>query len=225
LVRNLLEFGLLFSALRKPTYEFEPSDPSFIIVLTVSFRHIGCDEPGHCSYYQDGVKQSALSARTYPDFIPGTETYIKDRRGIDTRCSLSSVDLIEKFNGSHWIHHFKCIPGTYCNNILGSGACNVGEEYTIPTNNRLWVFNCPDISNEKTCRLSETQKFDAQGLPKSFEQIDRTHCNSNRRTVQDVYGVDIITCASDATCVEEGEHAGCKPRSPRIAVRESSCKK
>lgn len=207
----------------KKTTRIGSVDPIFNIVLTRTFRHIGCDESSRCGYYQDRIKHSTVPAKAYPDFIPGAETYIKDRQGSDTRCSRTGLDLIEKFDGSHWVHHFKCLPGTSCNDILGSGACRADDEYTIPTDNHLWIFKCPDASDEKTCRFSKSQAIDAQGLPKSFKPIGTTQCSSNNRTVQDINGKDIYSCAPEATCTEKGDYTGCQPL--RLAIRESSYEK
>lgn len=172
---------------------------------------------------------------------PKTEDYQNDRAGIDTRCSLTGFDLVEKFDHDikDWVHHYKCPAGTTCNNVLGSGACRAGNDYTIPGKNRLWTFVCPDVykgplpnaAHEKTCHFSNGMILNEYGLPKLLEPylFGTTRCNPNGRAVQYLESdtwKDIYACTPQATCVESANHTGCKAGNPstfplKLTARES----
>jgi hypothetical protein len=191
--------------------------------------HIGCDD-GHCGYYQDHSNKRSIkpNPRTLAGPTPADSPdwlNISDREGIDTRCSLTSIELVEKFNGKHWVHHYKCPPGTSCTDILGSGACRAGEhEFTIPGRSYLWVFNCPNaLEDPSTCHFSETMH--TPGFPKPHEPYltGTTRCNPNGRLVQYLDGNEwenVYACKADAVCVEHGGSAGCKADQNPISPQE-----
>jgi hypothetical protein len=189
--------------------------------------HIGCNDPCHCGYYKDHSNKrsmeskSGTGAKTTAEDLPDWLN-ISDWEGIDTRCSLTSIDLVEKFNGEHWVHHYKCPAGTSCTDILGSGACRAGEyEFTIPGRSRLWVFTCPDaIEDPTTCHFSETMY--ASGYPKPHEPYltGTTRCSPNGRSVQyldDNKWKDIYACMAHAVCVEHGGRGGCKAEEDHLS--------
>ncbi|KAF9741703.1 hypothetical protein PMIN01_01242 [Paraphaeosphaeria minitans] len=204
--------------------------------------HIGCDEPRHCGYHQDHSNKRSIdpdpntAARPIPTRSSSQESpnpdwlNIPDRDGIDTRCSLTSIELVEKFNGQHWVHHYKCPPGTSCTDILGSGACRAGlYEFIIPGQSYLWAFDCPDALNDpSTCHFSETMH--SLGAPKPQEPYltGTTRCNPNGRAVQyfdgDVW-TDVYSCKAEAACVEHEGRGGCmagESLSYPLTSRESS---
>ncbi|KAK7180005.1 hypothetical protein PSPO01_14004 [Paraphaeosphaeria sporulosa] len=188
--------------------------------------HIGCDEPGHCGYYQDHPNKRSInrgpnsSARLIPARMSSQESLdpdwlnIPDRDGIDTRCSLTSIELVEKFNGEHWVHHYKCPPGTSCTDILGSGACRAGpHEFTIPGRSYLWTFDCPDaLEDPSSCHFSDSMH--SYGAPKPYKPYltGTTRCNPNGRAVQYFDGdewKDVYSCKAEASCVEREGRGGC----------------
>ncbi|KAF2449837.1 hypothetical protein P171DRAFT_200559 [Karstenula rhodostoma CBS 690.94] len=188
--------------------------------------HIGCDEPGHCGYYLDDSHKRSISSnpdaaarptpagpspRKSPDWLN-----IPDWDHIDTRCSLTSIELVEKFNGQNWAHHYKCPPGTSCTDILGSGACRAGlQEFTIPGRSYLWPFECPGaLKDPSTCHFSE--KMNSIDYPKPHEPYltGTTRCSPNGRAVQYLDGdtwTDVYACKAEAACVENEGQGGCRP--------------
>ncbi|KAL1600547.1 hypothetical protein SLS60_006933 [Paraconiothyrium brasiliense] len=188
--------------------------------------HIGCDDADHCGYYKDhpnkrsiksnsdtatGSTRAGSSPQKSPDWVN-----IPDRKGIHTRCSLSSFDLVERFNGKRWVHHYKCPPGTSCSDILGSGACRAGEyEFTIPGRSYLWVFHCPDAYKDpNTCRFSDSVHGLDFSKPLEPYLNGTTRCSPNGRAVQYLDGKkwkDIYACTADAACIEHRGRGGCEP--------------
>ncbi|KAJ4360786.1 uncharacterized protein N0V89_001353 [Didymosphaeria variabile] len=187
--------------------------------------HIGCDDSDHCGYYKDhpnkrsigsspdtatGSAHAGLSPRKSPDGLN-----IPDRKGIHTRCSLTSFDLVEKFSDKRWIHHYKCPPGTACSDILGSGACRAGgHDFTIPGRSYLWAFKCPDAYKDpKTCHFADSVHALDSPKPLGPYLNGTTRCSPNGRTVQYLDGKqwkDIYACTAKATCVEHRGQGGCQ---------------
>lgn len=185
--------------------------------------HIGCDDPGHCGYYQDHHSRRSVSPKSEAATRPGQAGSkapdwldIPDLESIDTRCSpLLNDELVEKFDGMHWVYHYMCPSGTHCVDIIDSGACQAKEkEFVIPGRSYLWAFNCPDArTNPNTCHFSESIHVFGSPKPDELYPIGTTRCKANGRAVQDIKGnkwTDAYLCQADAVCVELAGWAGCQ---------------
>lgn len=197
--------------------------------------HIGCDAPGHCGYYQDNSHKRSIDADpnvavpSFPTESSPDWLNIPDRDGIDTRCSLTSIEVVEKFNGQRWVHHYKCPPGTSCTDILGSGACRAGlYEFTIPGQNYLWTFDCPDaLKDPSTCHFSDTMFISGSPKPHEPYLTGITRCSPNGRAVQYFDGdawTDVYSCKAEAACVVHKGRGGCQAGNTLtypLTIRES----
>ncbi|KAJ4304526.1 hypothetical protein N0V90_000052 [Kalmusia sp. IMI 367209] len=154
-------------------------------------------------------KQAGSSPRQYSDWLD-----IPDRDAIDTRCSLTSIDLVETFQDGEWIHHYKCPAGTSCVDLQGRGTCKAGEhEYTVPGLSYLWVFICSDPVDSSTCRFPDSTAKYKSVKPQEPYLVGNTQCSPNQRVVQHLDGqiwTDMYACKAEAICIDSNGRGSCQ---------------
>jgi hypothetical protein len=108
--------------------------------------HIGCETSGKSSYYQDdktilGYMAPRRDIATRNDGGP-----LPDFEYFDTRCKPDRKDdIIERFNGTHWVNLYICFPAGSCSDLQGHGACNTEPNiWVVPGKSFVTTFECDE---------------------------------------------------------------------------------
>jgi len=123
--------------------------------------HIGCEASGKCSYYQGDKAESGHAARRrdLSDIIDREDVDpIPDFEYFDTRCKPDNKDdIIERFNGTHWVDFFTCFPAGSCSDLQGHGSCNTKPNvWVVPGKFLLTTFECDEGGVRGTCTQTGT---------------------------------------------------------------------
>jgi hypothetical protein len=114
--------------------------------------HIGC-EAGKCSYYPETEPTHLPRSSAPPPLDDPSDGPLPDYEHFDTRCKPDGKNnIVERFNGTHWLDHYTCLPAGSCEDLQGHGAC-----HTLPT---IWVipgaaylssFECDEAGIQGKC--------------------------------------------------------------------------